>query len=277
MSSNNIMLLNRNFHDINPITCGWERCAPRHSFGPAQRDYFLLHYVVEGNGRFCRDGREFVVYPGQIFVIRPGETTYYEADAHTPWYYRWVGFCACVPLPESIQYDIIQAPECGHLFAAMDAANSMGAGRESYICGLLWQLLAAFSEKQATRSLAEEYVLRAKNYIESAYLNDITVEKMARFLNLDRCYFSTLFKKHTGRSPQQYLVEFRLHKAAALLTDGYSPGEAAIGCGYRDTTNFSRMFSRYFGVAPSHYRKVRNLPDVHKESRFSLSVSHTFE
>ena len=40
------LLDNLHMADINPRICGVEACAPGHSFGPAVREYFLLHYVV---------------------------------------------------------------------------------------------------------------------------------------------------------------------------------------------------------------------------------------
>ena len=42
------LLDNLHMADINPRICGVEACAPGHSFGPAVREYFLLHYVVRG-------------------------------------------------------------------------------------------------------------------------------------------------------------------------------------------------------------------------------------
>ena len=43
------LLDNLHMADINPRICGVEACAPGHSFGPAVREYFLLHYVVRGH------------------------------------------------------------------------------------------------------------------------------------------------------------------------------------------------------------------------------------
>ena len=52
----------------------------------------LLHYVVRGKGIFRRGKREYALQAGEIFVIRPGEVTYYEADMRDPWEYMWVAF-----------------------------------------------------------------------------------------------------------------------------------------------------------------------------------------
>ena len=86
------LLDNLHMADINPRICGVEACAPGHSFGPAGREYFLLHYVVRGKGIFRRGKREYTLQAGEIFVIRPGEVTYYEADMRDPWEYMWVAF-----------------------------------------------------------------------------------------------------------------------------------------------------------------------------------------
>ena len=51
------LLDNLHMADINPRICGVEACAPGHSFGPAVREYFLLHYVVRGKGIFRRGKR----------------------------------------------------------------------------------------------------------------------------------------------------------------------------------------------------------------------------
>ena len=99
------LLDNLHMADINPRICGVEACAPGHSFGPAVREYFLLHYVVRGKGIFRRGKREYTLQAGEIFVIRPGEVTYYEADMRAPWEYMWAGFdCAPPFAPTSARW-----------------------------------------------------------------------------------------------------------------------------------------------------------------------------
>ena len=72
---------------------GEEACEPAHSFGPAVRGYYLLHYVASGKGHLMADGRRWDVGPGQGFLICPGEITVYQADAADPWHYALVGYC----------------------------------------------------------------------------------------------------------------------------------------------------------------------------------------
>ena len=75
-----LVLSNLHLRDLNPRICGREVCAPGHTFGPAVREYHLLHYVVRGTGVFRRAQAVYTLRAGDIFVIRPGESTVYAAD-----------------------------------------------------------------------------------------------------------------------------------------------------------------------------------------------------
>ena len=87
-------------------------------------------------------------------------------------------------------------------------------------------------------------------------MRDVSIGELAGKLNLNRSYFSTLFRKKTGKSPQQYLTDYRMGCACQLMTEhGYSPGKAALSTGYPDIFSFSRMFKKHFGVFPREYSR----------------------
>ena len=76
-----LVLSNLHLRDLNPRICGREACAPGHTFGPAVREYHLLHYVVRGNGVFRRAQTVYTLRAGDIFVIRPdGPVTVSRAE-----------------------------------------------------------------------------------------------------------------------------------------------------------------------------------------------------
>ena len=91
----------------------------------------------------------------------------------------------------------------------------------------------------------------------TAYINGITIQQVADRLNINRSYLSDLFKKRMGISPQKYLIQLRLEKAAELLTVyGQSPSTAGISVGYPDLYHFSKIFKKHFGVSPREYQKL---------------------
>ena len=72
--------------------CGYEKCASGHSFGPAVRTQYLLHFVISGKGTYSVGGVTYPVKAGQAFLIKPSEVTYYQADREAPWEYMWMAF-----------------------------------------------------------------------------------------------------------------------------------------------------------------------------------------
>lgn len=245
------IIINEGYAGINPVSYGYQTCAPSHCFGPAVRTYWLLHYVVSGKGIFRKDGQEHRIRPGDIFVIPPFLETYYEADAADPWKYIWVGFLSDIELPASFAEPVIRLPGVGGIFESMRRCQTMQNGKSAFLASRIWEMLSLIMEADKQES---SYVEQALHCMNAEYMTDLSVAQLAGRLNLDRCYFSTLFKNQVGVSPSQYLVNLRLEKAAELmLFHNQTPSVAAVSVGYTDIYNFSKMFKKKFGCAPRRY------------------------
>lgn len=249
-----LLLSNLHLTDINPRICGRETCTPGHSFGPAIREYYLLHYVVSGRGKFFRGEQIYQLQPGEIFVIRPGEQTFYQADWDNPWEYIWVGFDCTAKFAQLLQEDVVKLPSALRNFKQMASCGDNPA-KEWYICSQLFDLFAQLSgPSRDPRNRTEIYVRKAINYIESNYTQSLKVEAIASGLGLSRNYFCRIFHQHTGQSPQDYIVSYRLAKAAEFLTElELTQEETARLVGYADVFSFSRMFKRKYGMPPGQY------------------------
>ena len=85
------------FVDLGLYQFGREDCEPAHSFGPAIRNHYLFHYILNGKGTFMwqdAKGHEHKtpLKAGQGFLISPGQITTYVADERIPWEYCWLEF-----------------------------------------------------------------------------------------------------------------------------------------------------------------------------------------
>ncbi len=257
MDTENYLLKNCKFHDINPLVCGQQHCKPCYGFGPASREYYLLHYVISGQGFFLADTIKHTLQAGECFVIRPDEITYYEADAACPWHYVWVGFECSIPMPQALSARVIASKKLGEIFARFQQLENIQNGREAFLCACIWEIFAELDDtRESEADRLKNYIEQAVSCIENEYMTNLTVQDIAARLNLNRSYFSTLFKKHTGTSPQNYLLNYRLTKAAHLLAEQHlSVTQTAISTGYSDVFTFSKTFKKKFGVSPLVYQK----------------------
>lgn len=248
------IVIDQHYKGYNPVQFGSESCSPGHFFGPSVRTHWLLHYVVYGFGTFVRDGVSRAVKPGDIFVIPPYEETYYEADVKNPWRYIWIGFTTEEDVPPPLKNAIIHCPEAGSLFEDMLRCGKLENGRSAFLCAKIWELFSILLEEGGTSA---DYVEKALSYMNAEYINDITVRQIAESLGLNRSYFSELFSRQMGVSPQKYLINLRLERAAELLTVyGESPATAGLSVGYPDIYHFSKIFKKHFGLSPRNYQQM---------------------
>ena len=123
------------------------------------------------------------------------------------------------------------------------------------ICVSLHENLLNVRNK-STRSFVEN----AKDYVENHYSNEeVSLDTVCEALGVSNSYFSTIFKKETGKSFIGYLTDYRMERASRLLLEtnekSYIIGKKV---GYTDPNYFSYVFKRKFGVSPSKYRTEHN-------------------
>lgn len=258
------IVMNIGLKPINPVQCGYHNCPSSHGYGPATRSHWLLHFVVSGKGVFKTPRGENHVSEGQMFVIKPYEVTYYEADANDPWTYYWIGFTSENPLPPLLAAnDTVDLPYLKELFVSACKTDffrdgDTTGGYENHLCGIIYQLLGLLMRDFGVSvDTKERYVEPAISMIRSEYQNQLSVSSIAERLHINRCYLSEIFKAATGVSPKKYLENVRMKRAAELLSDmKLSVTVTAASVGYPDVFSFSRAFKRYYNCSPSEYISV---------------------
>lgn len=97
----------------------------------------------------------------------------------------------------------------------------------------------------------------AKQYIQTHYNEQISLEEVSDQVGLSLNYFSALFKKKTGEGFAKYVIRIRIEKAKGLLQEtNLSISEICFKVGYTDLTHFTQNFKKVTGLNPSQYRKL---------------------
>lgn len=99
------------------------------------------------------------------------------------------------------------------------------------------------------------------SYLDTHYNEKISLDRIAQNMYLSPVYISKIFKEETGESPINYLIKIRLEKAKEMLsaTQPESIKKIANDVGYEDAYHFSKLFKKYYGVSPLHFRANNSL------------------
>lgn len=266
---------NENFIDLDMYQYGYEQCDPGHSFGPAARNHYLFHYVISGTGTLMADNsngetQTYSIKSGQGFLIYPGQINTYYADNQLPWEYVWIEFDGLrvkealditelsvdTPVYHSHSKQLREQMMNEMLYIVQHAKES-----PFHLIGHLYLFFdyltqSAKSTKPIQSSkMSDYYIKEAINYIEQNFQNDITIEDIAAVCGINRSYFGKIFRNSIGRTPQEFLMNYRMIKATELLKlTSLSIADIGSAVGYENQLHFSRAFKSIYGISPREWR-----------------------
>lgn len=213
--------------------CGYSICKAGHSFGPAVRPNYILHYVLDGRGTYRIGSRIYHLEREQGFLIEPNVMTFYQADAQQPWTYLWIGF-------QGTRADRLMR-EIGLSYRVPTFSSGCGAELQQIVEQILQsdradieqqlfvqaQMYTFFSHIAHSVFIQNGgfqmdkqnyYVQAAVEYIQTNYARSIKVHDIAEYVGVSRSYLTTLFQSILHTSPNAYLTNFRLSRAKEQLT-----------------------------------------------------------
>lgn len=160
-------------------------------------------------------------------------------------------------LSSQLEMFVPQHPEAYHrLFQqALDCWNARQSGYRLQAASILYRIFALAYEENREQKARHPLVEKALQLMETDYLRkDFHISDLVRELHISEVYLRRLFKRDTGVSPKQYLLQRRIQKAVSLLsTDYFTIADIAAQSGFNDPKHFSVEFKKIVGVSPSDY------------------------
>ncbi|WP_273130598.1 AraC family transcriptional regulator [Bacillus weihaiensis] len=259
----------RNNLDLNLYTCGKEACIGKHSYGPAIRSGYMIHYVLKGKGIFKVHEKIYHLGENEAFLIEPNVLIYYEADAENPWEYTWIGFSG-VKAKEylnrtslNMYNPIFTFDHDSKLARCMDNivnAVTLPSNKDLLLTSRLYEffylLCEIYPNHKITGELKQQkYIEDALRFIDQTYPYSITINDVAKHISIDRSYLHRIFKQYLNQSPQEFLLNLRIEKSCFLLKSStLKIGDIARSVGYKDVLLFSKIFKKIKKCTPSEYR-----------------------
>lgn len=140
--------------------------------------------------------------------------------------------------------------------------NSENRNEDICILGLLIELLSLCADlyiEQKKHSVLVDvppHVLSIVSYIHQHYAEKIKMEDISAYVGCSATYASMIFKKYMNMSVYQYIINYRILKAAVMLKSDASVTDACYACGFGDCSNFIKTFKKIIGESPYQYKKL---------------------
>lgn len=129
---------------------------------------------------------------------------------------------------------------------------------ESTLKGWIVNSAVAISEelKNARNTTSRRIVEEAKGIVRDRYMQpELSLDTVCSELGVSNSYFSSLFRKETGKTFISWLTDYRMDHAADLMLETNEKSyKIAERVGYQDANYFSYVFKKRFGMSPSKYR-----------------------
>ncbi|MBO5335781.1 MAG: AraC family transcriptional regulator [Lachnospiraceae bacterium] len=249
-----------------PLQCGVFSYKPGYYLKRESFDSFLLMYIQKGEMDLEINGRNFHVNANSFVLL-----DCYQSHAYSTavgWECLWCHFDGITARPfyENIVgrlgnvFTISEPyPVLSKLTSILKVFYSGAVVREpllsKYLNDILTEFMLYLPSKNTVNytGIAEEII----TYITEHFAEDISVTELADRAGLSHYHFIRTFKKETGFTPHEYILNTRIATAQYLLKNTrLSIKDICYNTGFSCESVFCSAFKRHQGMTPTHYRHL---------------------
>ena len=245
-----------------------------HVFPPHTHETYVIGTVLSGKNVYNISGTKVTALSGQLCFVNPGEV--HDAVPQDGGYtYRMI--YPRVSLIKAIieqatgkpsgtpQFNgpVIQDERLAQRFLRAHSALETGVealGADEALTSVLLDMVDRYAGGLSAASTGTREPLavrRAKDYLTGHVEEQVELEELARAAGLSPFHLIRVFRKATGMTPYNCLIDHRVHLACNLLRGGMSATHAAAQCGFFDQSHLTRAFKSRLGVTPGQFRQTR--------------------
>ena len=259
---------------IHMNSCGYFQCDHRFKRQESGRSDFMFIFVVDGMLQVTSEGRRHVIRANDVALLSCAKTYQLRCPAACGFlFFRFDGMGA------QAMVDELCAMNGGPIFSLGNAHDIYTAihdpivktcyydqPSEAVLSSTVYTALCMIPQAKVQSAdfvpqgatLTRDMIsYQAIKYIDQHIKKRFTVQELADHVHLSRYYFTRLFKKETGHTPQEYVAIAKINYAKALLqTTTLTVAEIAETLSYSSSASFTNAFKAQIGVAPSKYRSA---------------------
>lgn len=233
--------------------------------------YFTEVFIVlSGNGNFIAQKDIFPIEKGDVVIINPYVQHTEISSVEAPLWYLVLGIdnLSLVQHVDQKQYfkfhDYTNNLSALLKLVLMEVEDKKQPAHQIFIKNLSQLILLQIYRDHnfqftfnKNKSVSKDSVI-IKDYIDSHFKTDVTLEEIAQQVHLDKYYIIHTFKENFGETPIHYLIKKRIQNAKELLiSTDLSISEIAQVNGFSSQSYFNQAFKKEVQMTPMAYRKKK--------------------
>jgi len=248
------------------------------------QDYELF-VVTDGILYIGTDEKEYVINPGEYLLMPPNRFQHGTKTSFCNFYWMHFGYNnehnnhELLSAEETLTYvpGHLLMPEQGKLTSPDRIIILMKQLQDSdrryreitlnrYLCSAVLAEVALQSQIYPTygnKIIKEQFYRDICDYVSWHITDNLKVSQVANYFGYNEKYLTTFFKQRAGISLKQYILQVKMDRAKADLSETTEPvSQIAFRLGFSDAHNFSNAFHKVTGLSPSEYRDIYNKHNV---------------
>ncbi len=276
-----IKIVKHGNHAVNSDTDGY-----MYNFNTSMGSDFSLHihtcfefiHIIHGKLLYKVENSEYMLSDGDFIMTKPDEFHSFsfpeECEYQREFLHIYPGFLKNYPeILESLQTrksgyfnripaDVVEKYGINRIFRDIEKCCAEPVEETDFMM-LTYTLQLAVKIKQILRSeTPENQRIPAQSkanvicsYIDAHFMEDISLEEIAKSVFMSPSHTSRLFKQETGMTIKSYLTMRRIRKAKNMIMEGHKTMSVFVDCGFSDYSTFYRAFMKIVGMSPDKFKQ----------------------
>lgn len=257
---------------MNIHVCKKKNVDTNQSISFFNEDVYTLIYVVSGKGKIVINNASFQFQANSVICIRPQckakmkvidmlSIIYVQySGGESDYLYKMSSFKKIQPVC------VTHTKETLFCFRNIEAEMEYKRNNRYYLVAEILHIFSHFTPSIAimeSRRYQNRYLQKAINEIQVNTSMPISVNLLAERVNVDRSYLYRIFKKETGFSPREYMIDYKLRLSAEKIKKKKENIQSIFGqLGFSSYYMAEKKFKEKYGVTPREYRKQEGFEEA---------------